>query len=216
MKKEKPIKITMTLSRPQLALLMILLFSAFIFGHHQYPDSIDLQRSAPEFRFHSSAILQDTTRPEIYDWGLDNSVNPISAFTVWANVTDYGSGIHNVTALLRQDSNTPVTSLMTFNGTLYTTTFPAVESNHTYSVWVQSYDEAGNIASSYNRQFDLRINLHPPIPVEATAPYVVSSSLLVLVLAIGLSYEYNKRHPRDELGNDLDNQEIADAEESPQ
>ena len=204
----------MNLSRPQLASLLILLSCAFFLGMNQNAFAINTQTHALGSHFHSSALLQDTTRPEIYEWGLDGSVNSESAFGVWANISDRESEVYNATAFLQQDSGTPIFSLMPFNGTFYATTFPAVEYNHTYSVWIQSYDTAGNLAISYSRQFDLRIDSNNVVDQGATLPYVVSASLLVFAIAIGLSYAYDKRHPRDELANDVEEQMSNDTEET--
>jgi len=206
--------ITMNLSRPQLASLLILLSSAFFLGMNQNAFAINTQAHALGSHIHSSALLQDTTRPEIYEWGLDGSVNSESTFGVWANISDRESEVYNATAFLQQDSGTPISSLMSFNGTFYATTFPAVETNHTYTVWIHSYDTAGNLAISYNLQFDLRIRTNIVVDPDATLPYVVSSSLLVFAIAIGLSYGYDKRHPRDVRDNNMEGQMNNDVEET--
>jgi hypothetical protein len=145
-----------------------------------------------------SVSAQDTIRPEIYSWGIDGNIGESPTFTVWANVTDNASGIQNVTANIRQDGGEREVSLMTFNSTFYAVTLPHVELNHTYLVWVESYDNEGNLAVSFSRNFDLMIYTDITIDSSVTFPYVISASLITLVMAIGLSYEYNKRNPREE------------------
>jgi hypothetical protein len=142
------------------------------------------------------ATAQDTVRPEIYGWGIDGDIGEGPTFTVWANVSDSDSGIQNVTVHIRQDGGDSVVNLMTFNSTFHTVTLPNVELNHTYLVWVESYDNAGNLAQSFSRNYDLMINTDITLDPSVTLPYVVSVSIIALVMAIGLSYEYNKRNPR--------------------
>jgi hypothetical protein len=139
---------------------------------------------------------QDVLRPEIYGWGIDGALSDGAAFTVWANVTDEDSGINNVTANVRQDDGSPVVTLLSHNSTFFTAILSGVELNHTYAIWVESYDIAGNVAVSYTRNFDLRIVSNPELDPIVTLPYVVSISLLALGIAIGLSYIYNQRNPR--------------------
>lgn len=194
----------MKLSDPRRVLILLLCVSALYLGLVNL--AIPIQSENLHSEFHTSTLLQDTLRPEIYQWGLDNPVNAETAFTVWANVSDRDSGIQNVTAFLQQDIDEPISSIMSFNGSFYTTSFAPVESNHTYSVWIQAYDEAGNLATGYARNFDLRIFIDPEIVAGATMPFVISGSLVTLVVAIGLSYQYEKRNPRDEPTADIDDQ----------
>ncbi len=144
------------------------------------------------------ALSQDTVRPEIYGWGIDGSVNTVDSFTVWANVTDRDSGILNVSTVVRIDSNVLLTTktLMSFNGTFYTQSFSALEVNHTYSIWIEAYDTEINRAQSYNRLFDLHVYPNTGIDPSVTLPYVVSGSLVTLLVAVLLAREYHKRNPR--------------------
>ncbi|MFW9850053.1 MAG: hypothetical protein ACFFF4_13025 [Candidatus Thorarchaeota archaeon] len=150
---------------------------------------------------------QDTIRPEIYGWGILGHIGESPTFTVWANVTDNDSGVENVTVNIRQDGGSPVVTLMSFNTTFYTLTLPHVELNHTYTVWIESYDVAGNVATSYSRNFDLRIDTVTNLDPIVTLPYVVSVSILTLVVVLWLSNEYNKRNPRPETSDEQEEME---------
>ncbi|MFW9921456.1 MAG: hypothetical protein ACFFED_17790 [Candidatus Thorarchaeota archaeon] len=144
------------------------------------------------------SLSQDITRPEIYGWGIDGSVNTVDSFTVWANVTDTNSGILNVTAVIRVDANVSSTTrtLMPFNGTFFSKTFSALEINHTYSIWVEAYDMELNLAQSYNRQFDLHVYPSTGIDPNVTLPFVLTGSLVTFLVAVLLAREYQKRNPR--------------------
>lgn len=157
-----------------------------------------------QFSVSGTPILSqdDTIRPEIYEWGLDGTVNNETSFVVWANVSDVGSGIKNVTANLRQDTLDVSEYIMSFNSTFYRVVFPPVESNHTYTIRVRAFDNANNSALSFPRSFDLRIIPGTITDPYVTLPIVVSSSLVLLVLVAVVAREYDKRHPREVVGNE--------------
>ncbi len=190
----------MIVHRPRLALSSLFLVSVIIFGTLIFSGQLATLQTEPRNSVTDRIVAQDTLRPEIYGWGIDGIVSDGEAFTVWGNVTDTESGVHNVTAKIRQDGGDPVVTLMVFNSSFYTATFPGVELNHTYLIWVEAYDTEDNLALSYSRSFDLRIDLNPQVDPTLTLPYVVSFSLLALAIAIGLSFVYNKRNPRLETG----------------
>ncbi|MFW9908627.1 MAG: hypothetical protein ACFFEF_08630 [Candidatus Thorarchaeota archaeon] len=157
-----------------------------------------------QFSVSGTPILSqdDTIRPEIYEWGLDGTVNNETSFVVWANVSDVGSGIKNVTANLRQDTLDVSEYIMSFNSTFYRVAFPPVESNHTYTIRVRAFDNANNSALSFPRSFDLRIIPGTITDPYVTLPIVVSSSLVLLVLVAVVAREYDKRHPREVAVNE--------------
>jgi len=173
----------------------ILLFLALSFATS---NSITLDTQNPTSNYF---LTQDTSRPDIYRWGIDGEVNLVDTFVVWANVSDTDSGILNVSTVIRLDANSSLTyrTLMSFNGSYYTQSFSPLEVNHTYSIWIDVYDNAFNRAQSYNRLFDLHVFPNTRVDPSVTLPYVLTGSLATFLVAFLLAREYQKRNPRVEV-----------------
>lgn len=176
--------------------LLLLLFMIVLFPimHTQ------LLMSSHDHMRNSFILSQDTIRPEIHSWGIDGVVSTDSSFIVWANTTDAVSGILNVSTVIRLDGNSSLTTwtLMPFNGTCYAQTFSPLAVNHTYSIWIEVYDNAYNRAQSYSRSFDL--NVYPPTGIDpnVTLPYVLVGSLFTFIAAVLAAKEYQRRNPRSD------------------
>ena len=146
----------------------------------------------------ADTLAQDTVRPEIANWSIDGAVSSIASFVVWANVSDSDSGILNVSAVIRRTTNVSLTTwhLMSFNGTFYTATIAPLKANNTYSIWVESYDVALNLAQSYTRTFEVYVSATSRVDPNVTFPIVVGGSVVAFFVALVLSYIYDKRNPR--------------------
>ncbi len=147
---------------------------------------------------HADTLAQDTVRPEIANWNIDGSVSSDAPFVVWANVSDSGSGVLNVSAVIRRTTNGTSTTrhLMSFNGSFYVATVAPLEANNTYMIWVESYDVALNLAQSYTRTFDTYVSAISRVNPNISLPFVVGGSLVAFLVAVVLSYSYYKRNPR--------------------
>ncbi|MHA1772450.1 MAG: hypothetical protein ACTSXS_12775 [Candidatus Thorarchaeota archaeon] len=138
-------------------------------------------------------ISQDTLRPEISAWGIVGDPSSGGSFSVWANVSDSGSGVRNVSLVAQQDTgNTTVTELLR-DGPLYTRDIPGLPVNHTYTLYVLAFDLANNSATSYS----ITVDTHPLPPVtfdpNSAMPVVVGSSLLLGGFTILLAIVYHRR-----------------------
>lgn len=174
-------------------LAAVILLTCVIFSPIAYsqPDHGQLTKRA-------HTLAQDTVRPEIANWGIDGVVSSVASFVVWANVTDSGSGVLNVTAVIRRNTNGTLTTrhLMLFNGTFYVATVAPLDANNTYTIWVESYDVALNLAQSFSRTFDVYVAVTSHVDPYITFPFVIGGSLAAFFVAVFLSYLYDKRNPR--------------------
>ncbi|MCF2137641.1 MAG: hypothetical protein K9W43_10470 [Candidatus Thorarchaeota archaeon] len=137
-------------------------------------------------------ISQDTLRPEISAWGIVGDPSSDNSFSVWANVSDSGTGVRNVSLVTQQDTgNTTVTELLR-DGPLYTHDIPGLPVNHTYTLYILAFDLANNSATSYS----VTVDTHPTPPAtfdpNSAMPVVVVSSLLLGGLTILLAIVYHR------------------------
>jgi hypothetical protein len=146
-----------------------------------------------------SSALQDTVRPEITAWGIEGRASQGEAFIVWANVTDYQSGLRNVSLVVNADNGTLTRTYiyqMESNGTQHLVQHPGLAVNHTYLLRVLAFDMANNSAISYGRTISRYPGGGTTIDPNATMPVVVASSLGFFVLVSVLAYLYDKRRQK--------------------
>jgi hypothetical protein len=143
---------------------------------------------------HQSVLsLDDTLRPEIHSWGVSGTVDVGSIFQVWANITDDSSGVLNSTLIIKQDGAPYSRVLMPFNGTHYVVSAGNFAVNHTYSLEIAAYDNAGNSGLSTRMTYNLYKPATQPVDPISTLPVVVVSSLVFLVIVTGIAWFYNLR-----------------------
>jgi hypothetical protein len=176
-----------------LALATILLLSCVVFS-----SPADLQASHESVSKCLDNLAQDAVRPEISNWSIDGSVSSIASFVVWANVSDLNSGVLNVSVVIRRTTNGTLTTkqLMSFNGTVYTATAGPLDANNTYTIWIEAYDVALNLAQSYSRTFKLYVGSTSSVDPYITFPFVVGGGLVTFFAAVVLACIYDKRNPR--------------------
>jgi hypothetical protein len=136
--------------------------------------------------------LTDSLRPEIFGWNFTHPANSFASFPVWANVSETGSGIENVSFVVTRN-NYVSKHLLHYNGSLFTAQIPALRLNATFEVYIEAYDWATNRAESYSVVLDLRPTGPPPLDPWATAPIVTLGSGAVLMFVVILALIYDKR-----------------------
>ncbi|MHA1481330.1 MAG: hypothetical protein ACTSQZ_07915 [Candidatus Thorarchaeota archaeon] len=181
----------------RLHLILMIIVSALIVGVGLIQSSSSTIQLIPS-NSNQHTMAQDTLRPDIYEWGIDGIVGGENSFTVWANISDNDSGVLNVSMLIKMDYNAPTETLMLSNGTFFVVeVFPLIL-NHTYRIWIESYDIALNRAQGYARNFDLTIDPNPPIDPNLSFPFVVPSSLALFATVVLIGYVINRRKPLPE------------------
>ncbi len=141
-------------------------------------------------------LSQDTIRPEISSWGIEGRPSAGESFLAWANVTDYQSGVRNVSLILNSDNGTVRTVQnypMFDNGTLYVRQIPGLPVNRTYLLRVLAFDLVNNSAISYSRTINRYPSPDPPIDPNITMPVVVTSSFVLFAIVLLLAYVYDRR-----------------------
>jgi hypothetical protein len=143
----------------------------------------------------SHVISQDTAGPTIEDWNVTDPAYRGQEFDVWAVVFDDDSGVQNVSLQVRNSVATTNWYIMSYNGTHYTESIPALPVNETYTLRLYAFDLANNSRNSYVKNIDLRIT-GPLYDPNITLPFVVSGSLGMFLLVVIVAYFYDKRQGR--------------------
>ncbi len=132
------------------------------------------------------------SQPDIWEWGIDGEPELGTGFDVWANVTDDGSGLRNVTVQVN-GPNMTINNLMTFNGTFHTGSVPAFPNDGTFYVYIRAYDMANVTRTSNSIIIVYESNPVVTIDPSLTMPYVVGSSLGLIVLVTVLAMVYDRK-----------------------
>ncbi len=140
-------------------------------------------------------MADDTLRPEIAAWGFDSAAASSGMpFIAWANVSDYESGVRNVTLVVWPGWENTTLFPLAFNGTLYTDIIPSLEADRVYTLKISAFDMANNSAESYSRTVDRRSSATTPIDPNKTAPVVITSSIIMMVAVSIVACIYDRRH----------------------
>lgn len=142
-------------------------------------------------------VSQDTVRPEISSWNFTKEARRGEDFEVWADVTDTGSGVKNVSLVVEETASIKTVHSLSFNSSLYTAQIQALQANRTYELFIRAFDNANNSATSYRRSIDLMIATTTRIDPNVTFVPVVVSSSVVGVLVIVLAYFYDRKYGGD-------------------
>ena len=145
------------------------------------------------------ASAQDTVRPEISKWGIDGNARGGESFFAWANVSDASSGVRNVSLIVHPDEGNVSEYPLASNGSLYVDVIPPLEFNRTHTLFIKAFDMANNSATSYSRVIDRRPASSTTIDPAVTAPVVVGSSLVLMVIVIIGTWFYDRRKSKRNL-----------------
>ena len=135
------------------------------------------------------AYFVDDIPPELSDpWQEPppDNVQPFQNVTVWVNVTDYGSGIKNVTLWYSLDNGTTweppinMTALPVPSGTAvtYEATIPGYGNCTWITYKIIAYDNSGNNATKDNNDFYYKYHVIPEFPL------IITLLLMLIVISI--------------------------------
>jgi len=119
------------------------------------------------------AYFVDDIKPNISDPWQDppsNSVQPYQNVTVWVNVTDYGSGIKNVTLWYSLDNGTTwvIKNMTKITQNTYEATIPGYENCTWITYKIIAYDNDGNNATKDNNGYYYKYHVIPEFPSITT------------------------------------------------
>jgi hypothetical protein len=137
------------------------------------------------------------SQPDVWAWGIEGDPQLGIGFDVWANVTDDGPGLRNVT-VQANGPNMTINNLLTFNGTFHTGSVPAFPNDGTFYVSIRAYDMANVTRTSNVIIIIYESNPVPTIDPSETMPYVVGSSFGLVVLVTGIAVIYDRRKGANE------------------
>ncbi|MHA1929052.1 MAG: hypothetical protein ACTSV2_10810 [Candidatus Thorarchaeota archaeon] len=158
-------------------------------------EAFDVSLNSTVSNYQVFNLYDDDLRPEIQAWGIAGSLINDATYTVWANISDSNSGVLNVSVYVKTDSVITAVELLTFTDSQYRIDMPQVSVNHTYTIWIETFDNALNFADSYEESFDFSFeNLNVTDP-SVSAPIVVSASLAMFACVVGVAFV---KHRRDE------------------
>jgi parallel beta-helix repeat protein len=133
------------------------------------------------------AYFVDNIRPEMSEpWQepLPDNVQPFQNVTVWVNVTDYGTGIKNVTLWYSINNGTTWTPKNMTQ--IATNTFQATIPGYEYSTWVTykiiAYDNAGNNATKDNNGYGYKYHVIPEFPSTPILMLLMLTTLITTTL----------------------------------
>jgi hypothetical protein len=137
-------------------------------------------------------FIVDTTRPNIYAWGIEGDPLLGEGFDVWAIVTDTLSGLRNVTVQV-SGPNMTAGYHMTYNGTYYVGSVPAFPNDGLFLVRIRALDMVNNSRLSYQEDIDYVSDPVPVVDPVVTLPIVVGSSVGIMVVVSGIALVYDRR-----------------------
>jgi len=140
-----------------------------------------------------TAYFVDDIPPEISDPWQDpppGNVQPFQNVTVWVNVTDYGTGVKNVTLWHSLDNGTtweppinmtalPIPSDTTIT---YEATIPGYENCTWITYKIIAYDKAGNNATQDNNGYFYKYHVIPEFPSATILPIFMLATLIATTL----------------------------------
>ena len=138
------------------------------------------------------AYFADNIPPEISEPRQDppaNNVQPFQNVTVTVNVTDYGTGIKNVTLWYSIDNGTNWTPLNMIElpipsgtGITYEATIQGCENCTWVTYKIVAYDNAANNATKDNLGYYYKYHVIPEFPSTTILPPLMLTTLIVTVL----------------------------------
>jgi hypothetical protein len=132
------------------------------------------------------AVFIDNVPPEI---GVptqepSDNITPYKNVTVTVNVTDLGTGVHNVTLWYSINNGTTWTPLnMTESSTnAYQATIPGYANCTWITYRIIAYDNAGNLATNNNNGYDYKYYVIPEFPSLLILPLFLVATLLAVIV----------------------------------
>ena len=178
-----------------MARLRLFTVLGIIFVSVLLPSSV--QSTKPMASVSSSYVLSQNA-PDVWGWGIEGDPLLGQGFDVWANVSDRNSDLRNVSVQV-SGPNMTLNNLLTFNGTLYTGAVPAFSNDGLFNVYILAFDMTNGSRTSYNVFIDYEKDPIIPIDPTITMPFVVGSSIGLVVLVIWLAMFYDrKRNPSEQ------------------
>ncbi len=134
----------------------------------------------------------DTTPPIIWDWDISGHANQKIPFVVWANVTDEGVGIRNVTVRVVAPNYTLVEEL-SYNGTFYQKQLDPLIFPGEYNLIVRAYDMNNNTRTGRHILITITSPEDQTIDESITMPIVAGSSGALAAIVIIFALMYDRR-----------------------
>jgi parallel beta-helix repeat protein len=144
------------------------------------------------------AFFVDDIPPEIGTPTQDptpDNVQPYQTVTVRINVTDFGTGVHNVTLWYSLNNGTTwtPTNMTEISENIYQATIPGYENCTWVSYKIVAYNNAGNNATKDNFAFYYKYHVIPEFPSAAT----MSLFMFFIMLAVVFTKGRLPRKPRN-------------------
>lgn len=134
----------------------------------------------------------DNIVPNIWAWGITGRANESVPFIVWANVTDDGVGVKNVSVHINAPNYTLVEELL-YNGSFYERLLDPFLFPGEYRLIVRAFDMNNNTRTGGI----IYVTIVPPeeIPIDEglTMPVVVATSVLLAIIVLMAAMLYDKR-----------------------
>lgn len=135
---------------------------------------------------------QDETGPTIHTWGISGDVTESLPFIVWANVTDEGVGVRNVSVYITAPNYTLIEELM-YNGSYYQKQMEPFLFQGEYRLQIRAYDLNNNTRTGGYIFVTITSPENVPIDEGITMPIVVTTSVLLAIIVIMAAVMYDKR-----------------------
>lgn len=143
---------------------------------------------------HNENIMSqvDHTPPSIWAWGISGNANQSVPFIAWANVTDDGVGVRNVTVRVSAPNYTLVEEL-TYNGTFYEGQLEPLLFPGEYDLQIRAYDMNNNTQTGRYIIVTITSTTDVTLDESLTMPAVVASSILLAIIVTMVAVFYDKR-----------------------
>ncbi|MGQ4872394.1 MAG: hypothetical protein ACP6IT_11265, partial [Candidatus Thorarchaeota archaeon] len=129
-------------------------------------------------------------------WGIEGDPAALEPFGVWAEVHDSGSGVKNVSLVIRTEAGNTTRHALSFNDSLYVAQIQPLRANHTYVLFIEAFDNSDNVATSYARTIDTYVSQPSAPDPTVTLPYVVGSTLAVAGVTCAAAVIYDRCRSR--------------------
>ena len=133
----------------------------------------------------------DVTPPNIWSWDISKNANQSVPFTAWANVTDDGVGIRNVTVHVIAPNYTLVEELV-YNGTFYEGQLEPLIFPGDYDLQLRAFDLNNNTRTGRHIIVTIPNPATEPVDESVTMPIVVATSILLAIIVVVGALMYDK------------------------
>ena len=111
---------------------------------------------------------------------MPDNVQPLQNVTVWVNVTDYGTGIKNVTLWYSINNGTTWTpkNMTQISTNTFQATIPGYEYSALVTYKIIAYDNAGNNATKDNFGYYYKYHVIPEYPLTLILVFIMATTLI--------------------------------------